>query len=330
MAHNRIAQADAGDLPWHTEPRNRGANGRLPIFTSLNVTLIGIVLSGTLFQLFGMPVVFVDSGVRSVWLLLPIAMLQPLHWGLIHEAIHGNLLPNRGKNEFWARLLSVLIGLPFDATHFGHLVHHRYPRHNRDRPDVYDGRRPYVFSWLLYRVRLFGGVYAGLFAAPLISCVPSSLGVRIMKATISDEDGIGEVQRLFVALVTNARKRRRTRYEFAMTLALYGASVWAYGSWWPMLLASMYVRGIWHSFADNIAHRGVSLNDDLCARNYKLPKALRPLVMNHHLHLSHHLSPSVPWVWLDSLNVPEEPSSYFRAALRQTKGCYPVRVMGGT
>ena len=295
----------------------------------LNLFLICVVLSGTLFQLFGMPFVLRDFGMRAGWVLLPIMLLQPFHWGLIHEAIHSHLLPTRRTNEFCARLLSVTHGLPFDATRVCHLVHHRFSRHSYDRPDVYEGRAAYALAWLRYRGRLFGGVYLGMLASSLIAFVPTSLGVRLMENVIPiDEKGDSEVRRIFVALVLNVPKRRRTQCEFVITLALYGASAWIYGTWWPMLLATMYVRGVWHSIADNIPHHGVSLDEPERARNYSLPWVFQLLVMNHHLHLTHHRYPTVPWTSLAAMSETEDertPDNYFRAAFRQFGRCYPIR-----
>ncbi len=295
----------------------------------LNLFLICVVLGGTLFQLFGMPFVVRGFGMRAGWVLLPIMLLQPLHWGLIHEAIHSHLLPNRRVNELCARLLSITLGSPFDATRVGHLVHHRFSRHGYDRPDVHVGRGAYALAWLRYRGRLFGGVYLGLLASSLIAFLPASLGVRLMENAIPiDEEGDTKVRRIFVSLVLDVPKRRRTRREFAMTLALYGASAWIYGTCWPMLLATMYVRGVWHSFADNVAHHGVPLDEPERARNYSLPQVFRLLVMNQHLHLTHHLYPTAPWASLAAISKSEAErphGNYFRAAFRQIRRCYPIR-----
>jgi fatty acid desaturase len=300
---------------------------RHPIAAKLNLFLVCIVLGGTCFQLFGMPFAFRYFGMRAAWCLLPITLLQPLHWGLIHESIHTQLLPDRRHNEFCGRLLAVTLGIPFDATRFGHMVHHRYSRHGRDRPDVYDGRIPYAIAWLAYRARLFGGVYVGLIFAPLIACIPLSSGVRIMKAIIPNaERGDADVQPLFISLVSNESKRNSTRRDFLMTLLLYGVSAWIFGAWWPMLLASMYGRGLWHSLADNIAHHGVAADEHDRARNYALPHICGPFVMNHHLHLTHHLYPRVPWTSLVDLQVPERAlpkGNYFQAAFRQIHRTYP-------
>ena len=146
------------------------------VVTYLNVLLICVAFGGTLFQLFGFPLVLRVIGIQGAWFLLPIMLLQPIHWGLVHEGIHARLLPNRRANEFGARLLSVTLGLPFDATRFGHLVHHRFSRHAYDRSDVYDGRGSYLLAWLTYRFRLFGGVYLGILGSPIIAFMPPRLG----------------------------------------------------------------------------------------------------------------------------------------------------------
>lgn len=328
MHHNELDRPNVSEIKSTSAvPNIRMMTGRRAVATHLNVLLICVVLGGTLFQLFGLPFALSAYGWRAAWLLLPIMLLQPLHWGLIHEAIHSHLLPNRRADEFCARLLSVTIGVPFDATRFSHLVHHRYSRHGYDRPDVHDGSGLYAFAWLRYWGRLFGGVYLGILVSPLIAFIPMSFGGRLMERIIPlNEDGDTEVRRLFVSLATNAEKRRRTRRDFAMTLALYGASAFVYGAWWPMLLASMYVRGLWHSIADNVAHHDVALDEPERARNYRLPRALGFLVVNQHLHLTHHLHPTAPWTSLTAMNSPSSEKAndnYFRAALRQMNPIYP-------
>jgi fatty acid desaturase len=328
MHHNEFACPDVPEIKSASVNSNiRMMTGRRAVAMNLNLFLIWVVLGGTLFQLFGLPYVLHAYGLRAAWLLLPIMMLQPLHWGLIHEAIHSHLLPNRRADEFCARLLSVTLGVPFDATRFSHLIHHRYSRHGYDRPDVYDASGSYALAWLHYWGRLFGGVYLGILISPLIAFVPMSIGTRLMERKIPvTEDGDMEVRRLFVSLVTNPVKRRRTRRAFAMTLALYGASAYVYGAWWPMLLATMYVRGLWHSIADNVAHHDVALDEPERARNYKLPRALGFLVANQHLHLTHHLHPAAPWTSLAMISVPGNEmtnDNYFRAAFRQVNRVYP-------
>lgn len=304
---------------------------RLPtVHSAFNAIVICVVLGGTLFQLFVMPSLLRAFGINVALLFLPITLLQPLHWGLIHEAIHSRLLKGRRVDDFWARVLSILHWLPFDATRYCHLVHHRYSRHAYDRADLYDGGGAYALAWLRYRGRLLGGVYLEVLASPLLAFLPIVFGTRLMENAVPIcEDGDTDVRQLFVSLVKNMRKRRRTRREFAITLALYGASAWLYGAWWPMLLASMCLRGVWHSLADNVPHHDVPLDEPGRARNYALPALLGALVMNHHLHLTHHRHPTAPWTTLARLTEAdgEAPrNNYFWAVLRQLAPIYPRAV----
>jgi fatty acid desaturase len=48
-------------------------------------------------------------------------ILTPTLWGLVHEGIHGRLLPHPVANRAAARVLSILLGFSFDAVRFGHL-----------------------------------------------------------------------------------------------------------------------------------------------------------------------------------------------------------------
>jgi len=115
----RVLQARPKSRDNPARPPAAATKGRPNANSLLNIFLICVVLGGTLFQLFGMPFVVRNFGVRAGWLLLPIMLLQPLHWGLIHEAIHSHLLPQRRINEFCARLLSITLGSSRDARHAG-------------------------------------------------------------------------------------------------------------------------------------------------------------------------------------------------------------------
>jgi fatty acid desaturase len=107
-------------------------------------------------------------------------------------------------------------------------------------------------------------------------------------------------------------------------LALYGASLWAYGAWWPVLLGMIYLRGLWHSLADNVPHHDVALDKPGRARNLRAPHGVNLLLMNHNLHLTHHLYPKVPWTSLAAGSDGERPADgYFRAALAQAGRRFP-------
>jgi fatty acid desaturase len=300
---------------------------RRAIDVPLNFLLVFVAAGGTLMQLFGVPFLLQAYGLAAIPVLLPIMLLQPLHWGLLHEALHTHLFPGSRTNMIVGRGLAILLGAPFEATRFSHLLHHRFSRHGYDRADTFDGEGSYVLAWIRYWGRLFGGVYLGILASPLFACVPPRLGVWVLERIIPvREEGDLQIRRLFCSIVVNRARRQSMRRDFAITLLLFGASAWMYGEWWPMFVAGLYLRGLWHSFADNVGHHAVELDEEERARNYSLPPLARLLVLNQNLHLTHHLHPNLPWQALAEVRVTAETrphGNYFRAALRQADLAFP-------
>src|SRR4051812_28659670 len=110
MHHAKLGRYAVPLCPGAAVGRSDAFAGPRPIATRLNLVLVCFVAGGTIFQLYGMPFMLSEFGARSIGLLLPIMLLQPLHWGLIHEGIHAHLFPDRRANEFWARMLSIILG----------------------------------------------------------------------------------------------------------------------------------------------------------------------------------------------------------------------------
>ncbi|WGS52755.1 fatty acid desaturase [Paraburkholderia sp. D15] len=258
--------------------------------------------------------------------MVPLVVLAPTHWGLIHEAIHGQLLPQRKLNEALGRLLAILFLLPFDAVRFGHLMHHRFTREPYDKPDVHDGATPRVYARVGYLLRLLGGLYVAEVALPLLSFLPVRWTCRLVAAQIGSEGPAGEdVQRLFVGFAGNPERRARIRRDWLLSVALHGGAFYFYGAWWPVLAVTMTLRGVWLSLADNLPHYDVSLDTPQRARNFRVAAFWQRVVMNHHLHQLHHRYPTLPWTALPALANDREAAgssalkeeAYFRAAFRQ-------------
>ncbi|NLP61175.1 fatty acid desaturase [Paraburkholderia sacchari] len=298
-----------------------------------NITLIAVAGLALAHQLFGLPLLLRAAGGSSLtlWLsLLPVVLIvlaTPIHWGLIHEGIHGQLLPSRRANEAVARLLSISLAIPFDAVRFGHLMHHRFTREAFDRPDVDDARGPRWLRRAAWYARLLGGLYVAELCAPLLAFVPARMAQTLVVRGVGAHGADGQVvQRLFGNHAADPVRRRRARRDAFGSLALYGFAFALYGKAWPVLLVTMYLRGLWLSLADNLPHYGVALDEPGRARDFRVPRGVGVLLMNHHLHRQHHLHPMLPWVALPALARAEAAASmharapYWRAALRQFRG----------
>ena len=293
-----------------------------------NLTWLVVVTFALALQLFGLPFLLRDWGAPALLLIVPLVALTPTHWGLIHEAIHGQLFAGRHLNEHVARALAIAFALPFDAVRFGHLMHHRFTREPFDRPDVADPTRPLWQTQLSYYARLLGGLYVGELALPLLAFLPANVARSMVTRAIGAEGPVGaDVQRLFGGFAADPKRRARIRRDALLALELFAAAFHFYGSWWPVLAATMYLRGVWLSLADNLPHHGVGLGEPGRARNFRVSRRWQGVLMNHHLHRLHHQHPTLPWTALPALahelrNASGErnPLAYFSSALRQFKG----------
>jgi fatty acid desaturase len=298
-----------------------------------NVALIAAAGLALAWQLFGLPLLLRAAGGPSFALLaslVPVVFTTPVHWGLIHEGIHGQLLRSRGANETVARLLAIGLAIPFDAVRFGHLMHHRFTREAFDRPDVDDGLTSRWFRRTAWYVRLLGGLYAAEVLAPLLAFAPMRLARAFVERGVGAHGAAGlQVQRLFANHATDPVRRGRMRRDWLCSVALYGCAFALYGKAWPVLAVTMYLRGLWLSLADNLPHYGVALDEPGRARDFRVPRGMGVLLMNHHLHRQHHRHPTLPWVALPALAHADEASPasarepYWHAALRQFRGLQP-------
>ncbi|WP_232821001.1 fatty acid desaturase [Dyella sp. C11] len=263
-----------------------------------------------------------------LWIAVPLVVLTPMHWGLIHESIHGKLLPGQRLNEWVGRALAIAFLLPYDAARFGHLMHHRFTRESYDRPDVHEGASHRVLARLGYYAHLLGGLYLGEVVLPLLAFLPAPfVGKLVARKLRSDNPVDRDIQRMFVGFAANRDRRFRIRRDWLLSIALHGVAFYFYGAWWPVLAATMLLRGIWLSVADNLPHYDVMLDEPERARNFRVHALWRPVLMNHHLHRLHHQYPTLPWTALPALAREEADASaratdasYFRSALRQFSG----------
>jgi fatty acid desaturase len=324
---DRSAAAQAGSATSAAVHARRTPR-RATINVRANLTWLAVVTLALTLQLFALPFLLRGWGTPVLLLIVPLVVLTPTHWGLIHEAIHGQLFAGRHLNENVARALAIAFALPFDAVRFGHLMHHRFTREPFDRPDVVDSTRPLWQTRLSCYARLLGGLYVGELALPLLAFLRANVARSIVARVIGAEGLVGaDVQRRFSGFAADPARRARIRRDALLALALFATAFYLYGNWWPVLAVTMYLRGVWLSLADNLPHHGVGLDEPGRARNFRVPRVWQGVLMNHHLHRLHHQHPTLPWTALpvlarevrgetDECTTP----AYFSSALRQFKG----------
>jgi len=251
------------------------------------------------------------------------ALGTPTHWALIHEAIHGVLLPGRAANERLARLLAILFGVPFRAVRFAHLRHHRYNRTPWGREEIYDPAERSTFAaYALHYLRITCGLYVGELALSFLCWLPRPVLRKHLHALCPDtSDGTPGMGVVADREVLSAAALAQIRIDAVAVIALYGGAFALYGTRWPMLAALLAVRAFLSSQLDHAPHHGTPLERRDHALNLAAPRWLRHVLLNFNFHRAHHRHPHLPWRSLPAL-ADTQPGdiAFARAVLRQWRG----------
>src|SRR5262249_4187154 len=100
---------------------------------NVNVVLLGLVALVAALQFHLLPL---PGALPAIVIVVLAALTAPLHYGLMHETMHGHLFGNERADRIIGRLLGISLGLPWETMRFGHLSHHSMNRHSFDRPEA--------------------------------------------------------------------------------------------------------------------------------------------------------------------------------------------------
>jgi fatty acid desaturase len=295
----------------------------------INGVLAALVVAVHLAALIVAPALHTVPDVALAALIAVAALGTPTHWALIHEAIHGVLLPRRGANEQLARVLAILFGVPFRAVRFAHLRHHRYNRTPWGREEIYDpAERSALMAYVFHYVRITFGLYAGELALSLLCWLPRPLLRSGLHALCPDtSDGTPGMGVVADREVLSPSALTQIRIDAILVVALYGGAFALYGTRWPLLAALLILRGFISSQLDHAPHHGTPLERRDHALNLSAPRWLQHVLLNFNFHRTHHRHPHLPWRSLPPL-ADSEPGdiSFARAVLRQWRG--PIALSG--
>ena len=291
--------------------------------TRINAGLATLVIVGHVAALLVLPALpIVSDGVLAATIAIA-ALGTPTHWALIHEAIHGVLLPRRAANDCLARVLAILFGVPFRAVRFAHLRHHRYNRTPWGREEIYDpAERSAFVAHVLHYVRITVGLYAGELVLSLLCWLPRPILRRQLHALCPDtSDGTPGMRVVADREVLSAAALTEIRVDAVGVMALYGGAFALYGARWSILVALLAMRAFISSELDHAPHHGTQLDRRDHALNLSAPRWLQHVLLNFNFHRTHHQHPHLPWRSLPAL-ADSEPRDipFARAVLRQWRG----------
>jgi fatty acid desaturase len=262
------------------------------------------------------------GGAGTIALIALAALSAPLHYGLMHETMHGNLFRRPEWNRRAGRVLGATLGLSWEAMRFGHLAHHGFNRHPFDRPEYlapghrFGGAAPLYFAKLVIGNVL---VYAGV---PLLVLLPVAAMARIV-AFAAAGDEASSVRTAALRAFSDPARRASVRADLAVTVLLFAiaAAAWSAHRW--IFAGCVLARWSVLSLLDNAPHYGMPLTSGRDARNTALPRALSWLVLNQNFHGAHHQSPNLHWTDLPTAFRETRSShdgAWLSAVLRQFRG----------
>jgi fatty acid desaturase len=224
----------------------------------------------------------------AVALILLCAVTTPLHWGLMHESIHGNLFRDPAANRRAGRVLGNLLLFSWDVMRFGHLLHHSNNRHEFDRPEAVPQGGSRLGATVPYYFKLLGG--HALISA--VSSIALTLPARLTTKFVPNAEPMHTAA---IRAFTNKERQARIRGDLCVTVLLVALAMFCWSANWPVFVATIATRFAMLSLLDNAPHYGTALDSGTYARNTSLPYWACWLVMGHNFHGIHHRATGLKW-----------------------------------
>jgi fatty acid desaturase len=251
-----------------------------------------------------------------------VAISGPLHYGLMHETIHGHLFGNERADRAIGRVLGILLGLPWETTRFGHLAHHGLNRHSWDRPEALRPGEIRATAAVVYYFKLIIGHAISYALMPLPALLPVSTTKHVLRLMSSGPEA-EPLRSAALRTFSNMKRRNAVRLDILAIIALFALAAWAWGAAWPVFAACVAARWSVLSLLDNAPHYDMPLDSGLDARNTAMPAIGRVLVMNGNYHGAHHRAPQLCWHELPrafAQSGAASEGSWFGAVVRQFRG----------
>jgi fatty acid desaturase len=260
----------------------------------VNALLVVVVLAISALQFFLAPLILPTGAWSAIAIVALCAMATPLHWGLMHESIHGNLFTDPSANRRAGRVLGAFLLLSWDVMRFGHLLHHSANRHEFDRPEAVPPGGSRLVAAGPYFLKLLGGhaLISALSSAALV--LPAKIVVRLIEVLAPGSE-LGPMRTAAVRAFTNAGRQTRIRTDLLLVLALIAFAATCWGATWPVFAISIGARFLVLSILDNAPHYGTAIDSGTKARNSELPGWATWLVTAQNFHGVHHGAPGLRW-----------------------------------
>jgi fatty acid desaturase len=256
----------------------------VPVATNVTLMIVGSLLYFTLLHAASRTTSALGLATTAVLFVALMVML----YGLIHEAEHDILLPDRAWNLYAGRWLCAMFGVSFAFLRHCHLRHHVK---NRTDVEVWDLCLEHHVPWqrrLNLYLMLSGLGYFLLWVSVILFALAPAFVYRLFNRHTE----------LAGFLAGSERRMRAIRRESWMVIAFQSAMFLALQLDPFAYLVLFAAHGfVWCS--QNYATHAYAPRDIINgAHNLSLPPGLRFVYLNFNLHLAHHQNPRIPWIHL--------------------------------
>jgi fatty acid desaturase len=233
-------------------------------------------------------------------------------YAMLHEAEHNLLHPNRTVNQVVGATLALFFPAPFHLIRQGHLGHHIRNRSDDEAFDLYFEDENRFWKYLqLY------GTLTGLFWVLIFL---TNIVVVLYPPVISARRARFDRTTQAFAESLNPRYRRLIQLEAFLVVLLHGSMIYFWHIPLVNYLVVMFGFGFMWSAMQYAHHYGTVRDVQKGALNLRTFFLLDLVWLNHNWHLNHHVSPTVPWVYLPFLSQGEPRGSLLKAYARMWRG----------
>jgi fatty acid desaturase len=238
---------------------------------------------------------------RLLLLTIIFAITMNSVYAAIHEAHHRILFPNRTINDFFGIVLALFFPAPFHLLRQGHIGHHRHNRSDDEVFDLYFDR-----DSRLFKIAAWYGILTGFYwllvviSNPILVLLP-----RLLRPSYYSWDHTAHV---FLNHF-DPKTIPLMRLEALLAILLHGCLIYFLGVPWQRYLFMYFGFGLMWSSLQYVHHYGTERNVLTGAKNLHLFELLDRIWLNHNWHLTHHIHPTIPWIYLPEVATAEESES---------------------
>jgi fatty acid desaturase len=218
-------------------------------------------------------------------------------FSLMHESVHGLLLPGARANRWAGRLAAAFFPTSLTLQRGFHLTHHR---NNRSPQERFDYIEPGDIAWAkrLHWYGILTGLYWVVMQLGLLLYLVAPVFLRIpVLRRASSQLARQSSSRAYLEVFDHV-DGFAVRAELLASLAFQLILAWALDltfAGWALCYGAFAVHWSGLQYAD---HAFSPLDPHDGAWNLRANPVSRALFLNYHYHLAHHRHPNTPWLYL--------------------------------